>query len=109
MAQEIFRVTKTAFLVADDGSIEACDTIEHEGKLWLVPKWHGDFDKGIEWPERIICVHGLPMNPRSLNFDADRELLIPLSRATLDGSAAQGLFVIEGPALFRRLGNPGNA
>jgi hypothetical protein len=109
MAQEIFSVTKTAVQIADDGQLGACDTIEHEGKLWLVPKWHGNFDEGIEWPERIICVHGLPMNPRSLNYDADRELLIPLSRATLDGSVTQGLVVIEKPKLFRRLGKPGTA
>jgi hypothetical protein len=48
-------------------------------------------------------LHGLPMNPASLNYadQVDRELLIPLSRATLAGSTVQGLVVIEKPRIFR--------
>src|ERR1700735_199994 len=101
MARETkeIEITKTLILIVDDGSIEACETIEHEGKLWLVPNWYGNFDEGVEWPERIICLHGLPLSRPSPNYQdkADRELLIPLSRATLAGSTAQGLVVIEKP------------
>ncbi len=98
-------ITKTLVLIADDGCLEACDTIEHEGKLWLVPNWHGNIDEGIEWPERIIGLHGLPtQRPGPTHLDkVDRELLIPLSRATLAGSTAQGLVVIEGPRIFRNV------
>jgi hypothetical protein len=53
----------------------------------------------------MIGLHGLPMNRGSLNFAAvvDRELLIPLSRDTLQGGTAQGFVVIEAPDIARNV------
>jgi len=36
------------------------DTIEHEGKLWLVPSWTYNTNEGWKRPERIICLTQLP-------------------------------------------------
>lgn len=96
------KVSKTLIQITDDGSLEACDTIVHEGKLWLVPHWLKGPTEETERPAYMICVHGLPMNQRSANYSAavDRELLIPLSRETLAGGTSQGLAVIDQPDLI---------
>lgn len=36
------------------GGIHTVDTIEHEGKLWLVPNWLDDLAEGVTMPSRII-------------------------------------------------------
>jgi hypothetical protein len=98
------KISKTLVQVSDDGSLLACDTIEHEGKLWLVIHWMKGQAEGTERPAYMICLHGVPMNQRSANYSAvaDRELLIPLSRETLAGGTSQGLVVINGgPDLIR--------
>ena len=96
------KITKTLVQISDDGMLLACDTIEYEGKLWLVPDWLTGPVENSERPARIICVHGIPMNPKSLNYAgrADRELLIRLSRETLAGGTGQGLVVIEEPDII---------
>jgi hypothetical protein len=95
------KITKTLIQIAEEGVILACDTVEHRGKLWLVPHWFVGPVEGSEQPMRIIYVHGLPMQKLDQEHQtvADRQLLIPLSRATLEGSTAQGLVVIEGPEI----------
>jgi len=41
---------------ADDGELLEADTIEYEGKLWIVPEWLAGPTKGTEMPARIICL-----------------------------------------------------
>jgi len=44
--------------IADGMSV--LDTIEHEGRKWLVPFWLTDESSGLSKPERIICLDLLP-------------------------------------------------
>jgi hypothetical protein len=98
------KILKTLILMAEDGAILACDTIEHEGKLWLVPEWLEGPIAGTERPARIIGLHGLPLQKPSPNYQADYSLPIPLSRDTLAGGTEQGLDVIEAPEIVRTVG-----
>jgi hypothetical protein len=100
------KVFRTLIMLADTGELLACDTIEHEGKLWLVPEWNAGPIQGTERPARIICLHGLPTQRASPHRQdkVDMELLIPLSKATLAGGTAQGLDVREAPDVIRYAG-----
>ena len=80
-----------------DGSISECDTIEYKGKLWLVPAWNKEPDKGIERPARLIGLQGLPLQKREADRRGDYLLSIPLSKAILTGEERLGFDVIEAP------------
>ena len=43
-----------------DGIIYKVDTIEYEGKMWLVPEWLDNPRGGWRKPTRIICLDVLP-------------------------------------------------
>jgi hypothetical protein len=51
------KIMKTWAPVSGDGvtDFHLVDTIEHEGKLWLVPTWI----EGMTMPERIVCLSNL--------------------------------------------------
>jgi hypothetical protein len=55
------KILKTMVAVNDgaNSGIDLCDTIEYEGKLWLVPAWIVSPDRQSRKPARIICMHGL--------------------------------------------------
>jgi hypothetical protein len=38
----------------EDGTSEVVGAVEHEGAVWLVPKWLPDRDVGVRRPERMI-------------------------------------------------------
>ena len=42
------------------------DTIEYEGKFWLVPEWNDTQDGEWTKPTRIICLEGLPFEKSNL-------------------------------------------
>ncbi len=83
----------------------ATDTIEYEGKLWLVPEWLAGPIQGTERPARIIGLHGLVTEKAHPPYDKDVDmiLLIPLSKDTLAGGTAQGLVVIQAPNIVLSL------
>ncbi len=96
------RIFKTLVQMTD-GDILAIDTIEHEGKLWLVPEWRVGPAAGFERPAKLIGLDGLPIQPVSPERRTlgDQELLCRLSRETLAGETTQGLEIREEPALSR--------
>jgi hypothetical protein len=53
------KILKTLIQRVDDGELLAADTIEYEGKLWIVPEWLAGPTKGTEMPARIICLDNL--------------------------------------------------
>lgn len=91
------KVFKTLVPIEDDGLLMVCDTIEYGGQLWLVPTWNGDGQ-----PTRIIGLGGLSLERPHERYGADYLLSVRLSRATLDGSTAQGFVVIENPRITSR-------
>jgi hypothetical protein len=54
-------ILKTAVIFSDfaTGKIYKVDTIEYEGKMWLVPEWLDSPKSGWQMPARIICLDGL--------------------------------------------------
>lgn len=97
------KVYKTIIQQSEDGALFACDTVEYQGKLWLVPEWIEGPSPGTEQPARLIGLPtGLPLSKPGPEYKADYLLPIPLSKATLAGRAeAQGYTVIERPDLIR--------
>src|ERR1700751_777486 len=89
------KIYKTIIQRWDDGATFECDTIEYRGKLWLVPDWNREPDKGIERPARLIGLHGLPLQERGPDRRGDYGLSIPVSKATLAGAKGRGFDVIE--------------
>lgn len=100
-----FKQTRLAFLEDNSGSSFTCDTIEHEGQLWLVPEWLDTHDQ--EWlrPARLILLSALPhqamTNPEI--WRCDYLLNFPISRAVFHGrrppQASDGLVVLEAPGI----------
>src|ERR1700730_6943792 len=98
------KILKTLVMREDDGALIAADTIEYEGKLWIVTEWLEGPTKGTEWPARIICLDGLPLGRPGPQYQMDYALQTPLSKAVLEGRAvAQGLVVIDRPDIIRRV------
>lgn len=88
-------------MVPSENSILKCDTIEHEGGLWLVPEWLHAKDEGWMSPHRIILLSVLP-HQEGGDF-ADYILNVPIPTSVLDGTAskeeAQQFVVVERPAI----------
>jgi hypothetical protein len=85
---------------AFDGKILKMDTIEHEGRMWLVTSWLVPRTGGLSKPERLICLDTLPHQKASMN-GLDFVLNNPLPKAVTEGRVPSGLealyVVIERP------------
>jgi hypothetical protein len=87
----------------DDGSAHSVETVEYEGKLWIVPRWIEGPIPGTIAPERIICVDGL-VQKTGPHLRADYFLPSPLSRDILEGRRiSQDHAVIERPDIVRKV------
>lgn len=60
------------------------DTIEFEGKMWLVPEWLDNREEGFSHPTRIILLDNLP-HQKSASPNEDFLLSDPLPKAVFDG------------------------
>ena len=58
------QIYKTLVTFEDDGEdrgfVLTCDTIEHEGKFWLVGEWIESTDKKTRLPAIIVLLDNLP-------------------------------------------------
>jgi hypothetical protein len=73
---------------SDTGTIYKCDTIEHEGKLWLVPQWLDVPAKGVRKPRRLIRMDSLPHQPMTNPaYGLDYILNDGIPKAVLEGTA----------------------
>jgi hypothetical protein len=102
-ASNTMNIFKIVILVLDDRSFVLGDAIMYQDKLWLVPEWRVEPATETERPTRIIELHGLPVQKAGNQYQADLELLIPLTKDTLAGGTAQGLVVIEAPEIIRKV------
>lgn len=80
------------------------DTIEYEGKFWLVPDWIYNTNEGWKRPERIICLAQLPhkkVAPQDGIPEADFVLGYPIPITALDDRSLiplpDGAVVIDFP------------
>jgi len=44
----------------EDGTVSQCDGCEHEGKLWLVPRWLDAPAQGVTKPARLVRFDSVP-------------------------------------------------
>ena len=97
------KIYKTLLRVAGESRLMTCDTIEYQGKFWLVPGWLAGPTKGTERPSMLIGLPtGLPLTKPGPEYDEDFVLPTLLSKETLAGhGGAQGYTVIHAPHLSR--------
>ena len=67
-----------------EGNIYKCDTIEYEGKMWLVPEWLDSPREGWRKPARIICLDVLP-HQKSPGGPSDFVLNGGIPKSVFDG------------------------
>jgi hypothetical protein len=95
-------IFKTMVAFEGEDTIVTVDTIEYQGKMWLVPEWL-DLETG-EWtvPARIVLLGSLLPHPKdSPGGEWDFVLNRPISRAVFRGQIPPGqeekYVVIERP------------
>lgn len=94
------KILQIMIQIEDDGSIEICDAVEHEGHLWLVPEWRAYPAEGIQKPARMISLEGIEMSVPRADYPADFFLDKPMLRDVLeDPGKSQTLAVLEAPDL----------
>jgi hypothetical protein len=94
------RVFKTA-IPRDDQHFFVCDTIQHDGKLWLAPEWLEEPTRPYSKPARLIGMSGLKYRSVPLRGDVDFVVEEPLPEAVLSGRVrapeADPFVIIEAP------------
>ena len=88
-----------------EGIIYKVDTIEYQGKMWLVPEWFDNPLGGWRKPVRIICLDVLPHQKTPGNPEADFVLNAGIPKSVFDDGQIplqpEDLFVvIESPGIF---------
>ncbi len=83
------------------GEIFCIDTIEYDGKMWLVPRWLEAPSEGWKTPERIILLDSLDHQATPADFEADFVLNLPVPKDVFEGRIPKGsegeFVVIERP------------
>lgn len=85
------KIFKTMGGIDDSNTVDIIDTIQYQGKLWLVPKWLDYPDLGVRKPARLIRIDSVPhqkLKPGS-GYPADLLLSVPVPRSAVDGHSTQ--------------------
>jgi hypothetical protein len=95
------KILKTLMGFSDgDGTMFLADTIEYEGKYWLVPQWLEAPAEGWKRPARIVSLAPLK-HQKSTMPGIDFVLNVPIPKAVFDGEVPTGsgaqYVVIERP------------
>ena len=94
------RVFKTA-IPRGDGSNLVCDTIQHDGKLWLAPEWLEEASKAYSKPARLIGMSGLRYRSMPMRSEVDFVMENPVPEEVLhgrvQGQQAAPFVVLEHP------------
>lgn len=98
-------------LIALEGKpdIFDCAAIEHEGAVWLVPRWLPVPDEGYAMPERLIRLDQFAHQKLDQPGDpADFALNVPLPRALFEGPITEQIksifVVLDRPKIKLRTG-----
>ena len=96
----MMRIMKTA-IPNDDGSQLVCDTIQHDGKLWLAPAWLDEPSKPYCRPARLIGMNGLKYRSMPMRSEVDFVMEHPVPDAVLEGrvqdAQAAPFMILERP------------
>jgi hypothetical protein len=77
--------TRIIFAEANFGKIMPCDTIEHNGKFWLVPEWKENTTTKTRAPLRIICLDCLPHQKTGPDDPHDFIVNTPIPSCVFEG------------------------
>ena len=90
--------SKKILVGSDDGTIYTVDTLEHEGKSWLVPEWLEAPTEGWRTPKYMICIDGLRRSgPTGPDYPAEWVLDDPIPKSVLDGETEDQFEVVHTP------------
>ena len=77
------------------------DTIEYDGKMWLVPRWLEAPSEGWKTPARIILLDSRDRQTAPADFEADFVRRSPIPKDVFEGRIPKGsedeFVVIERP------------
>lgn len=99
------KILKTLVSIEGEGNLYTCDTIQYEGKMWLVPQWIDTLGTGKSMPVRIIQLDVLP-HQKSSFAGHDFVLTYPIPKAVFsEGRIPSGskdkYIVIEKPHIYQ--------
>ena len=98
------RIFQTMISFDEGGpTLTQVDTIEHQGRLWLVGEWLENRTKGYRIPTRLVCpgMHRFQPNPQPGFGRIDYSISAPVSKAVYEGraqpSGTDGYEILERP------------
>jgi hypothetical protein len=102
-------ILKVMLSVEGDANIFECDAIEHEGAVWLVPRWLPTQDDGYTMPERLIRLDQFAHQRLAQPSDpADYAVNAPIPKVLFEGPISVKLqehfAVLDRPDIRLRIG-----
>jgi hypothetical protein len=94
------RTINVTLHIEGDAALYQCSAIEHEGEVWLVPKWIPSPSEGYALPERMISLRRY-RHQMFENRSGDLLINIPVPRALIDGPLSPELGVRDPQLKFR--------
>ena len=84
------KVFTTLVALEDSNQMLKAETIEHKGKLWLVPEWLEASNEGWRTPARIVLLDVLEYQRFETGEPADFVLNHPIPKTVFDGQVPEG-------------------
>lgn len=104
-------MTKKVLVPDEKGNFFTCEAIEHDGGLWLVPKWLESPVEGVRRPARIIRMDSLPQTKLPAGWEQDSAIATSIPTGVLNCETppekAHGFVVIDEPDIALPLGTRG--
>ncbi len=91
------KIYQTLMYYEGENDILCIDTIEYDGKLWLVPHWIEAPTEGWKMPARIVLLDSLDYRTEPSDAPADYLLKTPMPRDVFEGripNGSEGEFVV---------------
>ena len=102
------KIFKTLMAFEGDNKIFNCDTISHEGRMWLVGEWLESPNEGWTTPARLVCLD-LLQHQKSDGSSTDFVLSHPIPKSVFDGQIPTGqedlYLIMENSGIRYPIGN----
>ena len=95
------KIYQTIISFEGENDLLCIDTIEYDGKMWLVPRWLEAPSEGWKTPARIILLDSRDRQTAPAEFEADFVRRSPIPKDVFEGRIPKGsegeFVVIERP------------